>query len=173
MVSRPSWPGDESEKVERECLDSTNFFSFNCTKIGLGQSMQQHGSLFWPIQINRQQFTVAVLCVHIAQQLELAFSEDDYSTQEGPGSTINAQITKSGQSSEAVTVRVVPMTFEEYRSRSGQIPYQDIDPAEGEKIYMALLGGTENEIASYPRHLFIMQRNCCKFIILVENQEYL
>ena len=80
--------------------------------------------------------------------MELAFSEDDYSTQEGPGSTINAQITKSGQSSEAVTVRVVPMTFEQYRSRFGQIPYQDIDPAEGEKMCMALLGGTENEIAS-------------------------
>ena len=108
--------------------------------------------------LTRQQFTVAILCVHTAQGLELAFSEDDYSTQEAPGSTINAQITKSGQSSEAVTVRVVPMTFELYRSQFGQIPFQDIDPAEGEKICMALLGGTENEVASYPNHTFRMAK---------------
>ena len=96
--------------------------------------MQQN----WPNQVKRQRFTVAVLCVHTAQQLELAFSEDDYSTQEAPGSTINAQITKSGQSSEAVTVRVIPMTFEQYRSQFGQIPFQNLDsmdPAEG-KIYI-------------------------------------
>ena len=69
--------------------------------------------------------------------MELAFSEDDYSTQEGPGSTINAQITKSGQSSEAVTVRVVPMTFEQYRRRFGQLPFRNLDsmdPAEGKTM---------------------------------------
>ena len=87
----------------------------------------------------------AILYVHTAQQLELAFSEDDYSTQEAPGSTINALITKSGQSSEVVTVRVIPTTFEQYRNQFGQVPFQDIDPAEGEKICMALLGRTKNE----------------------------
>ena len=63
----------------------------------------------------------------------MAFSEDDYSTQEGWGSPITAQITKSGQSSEVVTVRVIPTTFEQYRRQFGQVPFQDIDPAEGEK----------------------------------------
>ena len=87
--------------------------------------------------------------------MELAFSEDDYSTQEAPGSTINALITKSGQSSEVVTVRVIPTTFEQYRSQFGQVPFQDIDPAEGEKICMALLGRTKNKIASYPKPHFL------------------
>ena len=74
--------------------------------------------------------------MYIAQQLELAFSEDDYSTQEAPRSTITADITKSGQSNEAVTVRVIPMTFDQYRSRFGRPPFQNlnsIDPAEGKR----------------------------------------
>ena len=98
--------------------------------------MQQH----WLNKIIRQQYFF--FYVHTAQQLELAFSEDDYSTQEGWGIPITAQITKSGQSNEAVTVRVVPMTFDQYRSRFGRLPFQNlnsIDPAEGKRyIYTCL-----------------------------------
>lgn len=100
--------------------------------------MQQH----WLNKIIRQQFIVALFNVHTAQQLELAFSEDDYSTQEGWGSTITAQITKSGQSTEAVTMRVVPMTFDQYRSHFGRLPFPNlnsIDPAEGKRYYYTCL----------------------------------
>lgn len=66
----------------------------------------------------------------------LGFGEEDYSTREGAGSGISVAISVQGQTTEDLTVRVIPVTFEQFQNRFGSIPsdisIQNFDTAEGE-----------------------------------------
>jgi len=66
----------------------------------------------------------------------LGFGEEDYSTREGAGSGMSVAIHVQGQTTEDLTVRVIPVTFEQFQNRFGSIPsdisLQNFDTAEGE-----------------------------------------
>ena len=66
----------------------------------------------------------------------LGFGEDDYSTREAPQSVIRVSISVRGQTNENITVRAIPLTFEQFRSQLGAIPsdirlLENVDTAEG------------------------------------------